>query len=50
MDQLKRLEKNGHIGEDEHKAWSEEVQQLTDTTISEIDELLATKDSEITQV
>lgn len=50
MDQLKRLEKNGHIGEDEHKAWSEEVQQLTDATVSEIDELLATKDSEITQI
>ena len=50
MDQLKKLEKNGHIGEDEHRAWSEEVQQLTDSTISEIDELLSTKEAEITQV
>ena len=50
MDQLKRLEKEGHIGEDEHKAWSDEVQQLTDQTISEIDELLATKEAEIIQV
>jgi len=50
MEQLKKLEKDGHIGEDEHKAWSVEVQQLTDTTIGEIDDLLSTKDIEITQV
>ena len=50
MDQLKRLEKNGHISQDEHKAWSEEVQELTDATIRDIDALLTTKDAEIMQV
>lgn len=50
MDQLKRLEKEGHISQDEHRAWSHEVQELTDSTISDIDALLATKDSEIRQV
>jgi ribosome recycling factor len=50
MDQLKRLERDGHISEDEHKAWSDEVQQLTDATVAEIDELLTTKDAEIIQV
>jgi len=50
MEQLKRLERNGHISEDEHKAWSDEVQQLTDTTVAEIDELLTAKDAEIIQV
>jgi ribosome recycling factor len=50
MDNLKRLEKDGHISEDEHKAWSQDVQDLTDATINEIDGLLATKDAEILQV
>lgn len=50
MDQLKRLEKDGDMGQDEHKAWAEEVQELTDTIIKEIDEALARKDEEIMQV
>lgn len=50
METLKRLEKEGHMGQDEHKLWSEEVQELTDATIADIDQLLATKDAEIRQV
>ena len=33
MDQLKRLEKDGDISQDEHKQWSDEVQELTDRHI-----------------
>ena len=33
MDQLKRLEKDGDISQDEHKHWSDEVQKLTDKHI-----------------
>ena len=50
MDQLKKLEKDGEISKDDHHIWGEEVQSLTDEMIGQIDELLATKDSEIKQV
>lgn len=50
MDKLKRLEKSGSMSEDDHRIWHDEVQALTDAAIARIDELLATKDVEITQV
>lgn len=50
LDTLKKLEKDGNIGEDESKRESEQVQKATDTTISEIDGLLAGKEKEIMQV
>jgi len=50
MESLKRLERDGHMGQDEHKLWSDEVQQMTDATIADIDQLLTTKDAEIRQV
>jgi len=49
MDQLKTDEKKKEISEDEHKRLDTEVQKLTDETIKEIDEVLATKDREILQ-
>jgi ribosome recycling factor len=50
MDMLKRKEKDGDISEDEHRGWSEKVQQLTDSHIKKIDELLAQKEKDIVQV
>lgn len=50
MESLKKLEKDGHISEDDHKLWSDEIQELTDEHIKLIDELLATKQGEIMQV
>lgn len=50
MEHLKRLEKAAHMSQDEHRAWSDEVQQLTDRTIKTIDETLAAKEAEIKQV
>ncbi len=38
------------MGDDDEKKFSEQIQKMTDSTISEIDQLLATKESEITQV
>jgi ribosome recycling factor len=50
MEQLKRMEKEGEIGEDEHHTHNAEVQDLTNAIIKEIDEVLSVKESEITQV
>jgi ribosome recycling factor len=50
MDQLKKDEKDGKIGEDEHHELSDRVQKMTDETIKSIDELLEKKEVEIMQV
>ncbi|MCR6632090.1 MAG: ribosome recycling factor [Magnetospirillum sp.] len=50
MDTLKKLEKDGHISEDEIKKHEKEVQALTDDTIKKIDETLSNKEKEILQV
>jgi len=50
LDLLKKEEKGGGLGEDESARLAEQIQKLTDQTIGEIDQLLATKESEITQV
>ncbi|MNY72939.1 Ribosome-recycling factor [compost metagenome] len=50
MDDLKKAEKDGDIGQDISRAQSERVQKMTDETISDIDRLLADKEKEIMQV
>ena len=50
MDLLKKLEKDGHHSEDDTRAESEKLQKLTDKLIKEIDDVLAAKEREITQV
>lgn len=50
MDQLKKLEKDGEISEDEHRRESTIVQDLTDKYVKEVDNLLATKEQEIQTV
>ena len=50
MEQLKRLEKDHAISQDEQHGLSDDVQKLTDQTIKEIDQLLSAKEQEITQV
>ncbi|MEM9342645.1 MAG: ribosome recycling factor [Pseudomonadota bacterium] len=49
MDQLKKL-KAGGMSEDDHKIWSDEVQELTDSEIKKIDDALEAKQQEIMQV
>lgn len=50
MDMLKKAEKDKSMSEDEHKMWSEEVQELTNKHVAGVDSLCATKEAEIMQV
>jgi ribosome recycling factor len=50
LDEVKKDEKGGAIGEDEAARANAEIQKMTDGTISEIDRLLADKEAEITRV
>ena len=50
MDRLKKLEKDGEISQDEHKRLADRIQEMTDTHIKAVDDLLAHKESEIMQV
>jgi ribosome recycling factor len=50
MDILKKLEKDGDMGQDESRLNSDLVQKATDDAVAEIDKLLANKEQEIMQV
>jgi len=50
MDDLKHMEKDHEISQDEHHMWGEEIQKLTDEMIAKIDEALAAKEEDIMQV
>jgi len=50
MDQLKKMEKDKSISEDDHKMYADEVQDLTNKFVGEVDELLQAKEKEIMQV
>lgn len=49
-EELKRLEKEGVISEDDCRRAQTDVQELTDQYVKEIDELLAAKEKEILEV
>ncbi len=50
MDELKKQEKDGDIGEDDLRTGSDSVQKITDETVKLIDSSLAQKEVEIMQV
>lgn len=50
MEHLKKMEKDGHITQDQHRVNGAEIQTLTDDHIKRIDEALAVKEKEIMQV
>jgi len=50
MENLKHMEKDGEISQDEHHMWADEVQALTDEHVKLVDEVLAQKEAEIMQV
>ena len=50
MEMLKKMEKDGTLSQDDQRKSSEKVQQLTDGYIKKIDDALAHKETEITQV
>ena len=49
-DDLKKLEKNSNITEDELRGYSEDVQKLTDDHITKIDQITKDKEKEILEV
>ena len=50
MDELKHMERDGEMSEDDHHLYADEVQDLTDKTVVRIDEVLDSKQKEIMQV
>ena len=50
METLKRMEKDHEMSKDEHHAWSDDIQRMTDDHIKKIDESVAAKETEIMQV
>jgi ribosome recycling factor len=50
MDNLKRLEKEGHVSTDEVSMWADEIQGLTDRHTQAINQLLEAKEKDITTV
>jgi ribosome recycling factor len=50
MELLKKLEKDGAIGQDVSRGHADQVQKATDAAVSEIDGILAVKEREIMQV
>ncbi|MBS4177092.1 ribosome recycling factor [Lederbergia citrea] len=49
-DDLKKLEKNGEITEDDLRGYSDDIQKLTDENIKKIDEITKDKEQEILAV
>jgi ribosome recycling factor len=47
MEQLKRQEKDGELSQDAHHKISQQVQELTDSEIKQINDMLAAKETEI---
>lgn len=49
-DDLKKLEKNGEISEDDLRGYSDDVQKITDEHINKIDQITKTKEQDILEV
>jgi ribosome recycling factor len=49
-DEIKKLEKNGDISEDESRRGQDEIQKLTDKFIQEADRIVAAKEKEIMEI
>ena len=49
-EQLKAIQKDGKITEDDRDAGLDEVQKLTDEHIKKMDEMLSTKETEVMEV
>ncbi len=50
LDTLKKLQKDGHISEDDEKRQSGDVQKATDAAVADVDMIVAGKEKEIMQV
>ncbi|MFJ7638562.1 ribosome recycling factor [Peribacillus sp. NPDC097264] len=49
-DELKKLEKNGDITEDDLRGYADDIQKMTDGNISKIDDITKDKEKEILEV
>jgi ribosome recycling factor len=49
-EELKKLEKDQHMSEDDVKKFHEEIQKLTDAYVAKVDEVLKHKENEIMEV
>lgn len=49
-DELKKLEKNGDISEDDLRSYGEDIQKLTDEHIKKIDQITKEKEQEVLEV
>ncbi|SFA41691.1 ribosome recycling factor [Parageobacillus thermantarcticus] len=49
-DELKKLEKNGEITEDELRGYIDDIQKLTDKHVAKIDEITKEKEKEVMEV
>lgn len=50
VETVRRLEKDGDLGQDDRHLYEEEIQSLTDEHVEEIDRMLGAKETEIMQV
>lgn len=50
IDELKKAEKEKHLGEDDVKKFQEEIQKITNNYIGKVDEVLQHKEKEIMEV
>jgi ribosome recycling factor len=50
MESLRQMEKDHEMSQDEHRAWADDIQKMTDGFIETIDATLAHKEEEIMQV
>lgn len=50
MENLKKAEKNGDLGQDEARSLSDKVQKMTDDNVTAVDTTVAAKETEIMQV
>ena len=50
MDQIKKMEKSSEVSEDERRNIEGDIQDLTDKTIKEIDEITSKKQEEIMEI
>lgn len=50
LEDIKKMQKERSLSEDEIKRWNEEVQKITDSYIKKVDEMLAHKEKEIMEV
>lgn len=50
LEEIKKIQKEKNLSEDEVKRWNDEVQKITDSYIKKIDEMLSHKEKEIMEV